>query len=69
MPPMQQRSASFIVRVWCEPYIEAGQNACDWRLSIEQVDAPGRLYSKDPSAIGEFIREWIERAGGVEPLR
>jgi hypothetical protein len=63
MPPTQPRSASFIVRLWHEPHGEREQNPSDWRLSIEEIDTPGRFYFKDPHAIGEFIRDWIERCG------
>lgn len=58
---LEHRSASFIVRVWCEPD-RAAESAAnfEWRGSIEHLDSGRRSYFRELSAIVEFIRECIE---------
>ena len=61
MPLFERQSASFIVRVWCEPDRLADSNApLEWRGSIEHIDSGRRVYFRDLHAIEDFVRICIE---------
>jgi hypothetical protein len=66
MPTTQLRSA-FIVRVWCEPDGAASPAGGEWRLSIVEAGSERCTYFENPSAIGEYLRDWIERHRGARP--
>lgn len=60
MALLEDRSAAFIVRIWCEPDPGASPPLV-WRGSVEHVASGRRVYVRDFVAIEAFIRPHVER--------
>lgn len=60
MPLLEDPSAAFIVRVWCEP---SGTSAASshWRGSIEHVLSGQRAFFLDLGRIAEFIEPYLDQ--------
>lgn len=59
---LEDRTASFIVRIWCEPN-ELGAASGEWRGSIEHVPSGRRGFFRDLGAIGQFMKPYLEQLG------
>lgn len=68
MPLFEDRSAAFIVRVWCESGETPGAVRA-WRGSIEQVDSGERSFFTELDAVIAFMRPRLVRLGIEEPMR
>jgi hypothetical protein len=63
MALLEDRSASFIVRVWCES--GAGLEVQAWRGSVEHVGSGDRVFFSELDAMLCFMRPHL-RALGIE---
>ena len=68
MPLFEDRSAAFIVRVWCESGEVPGAVRA-WRGSIEQVDSGERSFFTELDAVIAFMKPHLVRLGIEEPMR
>lgn len=64
MPLLEDRTAAFIVRIWCESRESPGAEV--WRGSIEHVGSGQRAYFRELDAVTRFLQPHIE-AFGVDP--
>ncbi|WP_397573156.1 hypothetical protein [Silanimonas sp.] len=64
MPLLEDRTAAFIVRIWCESRESPGAEV--WRGSIEHVGSGQRAYFRELDAVTRFLQPHIE-ALGVDP--
>lgn len=62
MALLEDRTAVFIVRIWCEGDVSADP-AADWRGSVEHVQTGKRSFFRHLEAIVEFMRPHLERIG------
>jgi hypothetical protein len=69
MPLFEDRSAAFIVRVWCESGGEVPGAVRAWRGSIEHVATGERSFFMDLDAVTAFMRPHLVRLGIDEPNR
>jgi hypothetical protein len=68
MPLFEDRSAAFIVRVWCESG-EAPGAVRAWRGSIEHVASGERSFFTELHAVITFMRPHLVRLGIEDPAR
>lgn len=68
MPLFEDRSAAFIVRVWCESGETPGAVRA-WRGSIEHVASGERSFFTELDAVTAFMRPHLVRLGIDEPMR
>ena len=62
MALLEDRTAVFIVRVWCEGG-DANNAVSEWRGSIEHVQSGQRTFFRHLEAIIEFIKPYLENIG------
>jgi hypothetical protein len=62
MALLEDRTASFIVRIWLESSSDASM-ICEWRGVIEQVGSSKKIYFRELNAIVEFIKPRLEEIG------
>ena len=62
----EEKSASFIIRVWREGGHKAGDTA-EWRGSIEQIESGEKSYFNDLGKIPNFMKPYIEAIGISTP--
>ncbi len=65
MALLDDRSAAFIVRVWCERGDEPSDGVRDWRGSIEHVESGERVFFRELASVNDFMTARL-RALGVE---
>jgi hypothetical protein len=68
MPLLEDHTASFIVRIWCESG-DSGAASGEWRGSIEHVSSGQRIFFRDLGAIGRFMKPHLEQLGIDTPSR
>lgn len=68
MPLFEDRSAAFIVRVWCESGETPGAVRA-WRGSIEHVASGQRSFFTELDVVTAFMRPHLVRLGIEEPTR
>ena len=68
MPLLEDHTASFIVRIWCESN-QSGSACAEWRGSIEHVPSGQRGFFRDLGAIGRFMKPHLEQLGIDTPSR
>lgn len=68
MPLFEDRSAAFIVRVWCESGEVPGAVRA-WRGSIEHVASGERSFFVELDAVIAFMTPHLVRLGIEEPMR
>ncbi len=59
MALLEDRSAAFILRVWCEPD-RSSRPSPVWRGSIEHVPSGRRVFFNECGAIVAFVRPYID---------
>ncbi|KAF1703638.1 hypothetical protein [Pseudoxanthomonas suwonensis] len=62
MALLEDRSAAFIVRIWCE----RGQNpgpGPEWRGSVEHVQSGQRMFFRHLDAVLDFMKPHLEGLG------
>lgn len=69
MPLFEDRSAAFIVRVWCESGGEVPGAVRAWRGSIEHVASGERSFFMNLDAVSAFMLPHLVRLGIEEPTR
>lgn len=69
MPLFEDRSAAFIVRVWCESGGELPAVVRAWRGSIEHVASGQRTFFTELDAVIAFMRPHLVALGIEEPGR
>src|SRR5262245_32618546 len=62
MALLEDRTASFIVRIWRET-AELPASACEWRGSIEHVASGQRAFFRDLPAILEHMKPHLQQLG------
>ena len=55
MALLEDRTAAFIVRIWCERGDENGESA-EWRGSIEHVQSGDRTFFRHLESVAEFMK-------------
>lgn len=68
MPLFEDRSAAFIVRVWCESGEVPGAVRA-WRGSIEHVASGERSFFTELHAVIAFMRPHLQALGIEDPAR
>ncbi len=68
MPLFEDRSAAFILRIWCESGELPGVVRA-WRGSIEHVASGERSFFTELDAVIAFITPHLRRLGIEEPTR
>jgi len=68
MPLFEDRSAAFIVRVWCESGELPGVVRA-WRGSIEHVGSGERSFFTELDDVTAFMKPHLVRLGIAEPTR
>lgn len=68
MPLFEDRSAAFIVRVWCESGETPGEVRA-WRGSIEHVGSGERTFFTELDGVITFMKPHLVRLGIAEPTR
>jgi hypothetical protein len=68
MPLFEDRSAAFIVRVWCESGETPGAVRA-WRGSIEHVASGQRSFFTELDVVIAFMQPHLTQLGITEPLR
>jgi hypothetical protein len=68
MPLFEDRSAAFIVRVWCESG-EVPGSVRAWRGSIEHVGSGARAFFTELDGVTAFMKPHLVRLGIEEPTR
>jgi hypothetical protein len=68
MPLFEDRSAAFIVRVWCESGDEPDAVRA-WRGSVEHVASGERSFFTELDAVIAFMKPHLVRLGIEEPTR
>ena len=69
MPLFEDRSASFIVRVWCESGDGEPGSVRAWRGSIEHVPSGQRAFFQELDAVLAFMKPHLFALGIEEPDR
>lgn len=69
MPMFEDRSASFIVRVWCEIGDARARSVPAWRGSIEHVPSGQRAFFQELEAVTAFMKPHLVALGITEPDR
>ena len=69
MPLFEDRSASFIVRVWCESGDGEPGSVRAWRGSIEHVPSGQRAFFQELDAVIAFMKPHLFALGIEEPDR
>lgn len=69
MPLFEDRSAAFIVRVWCESGGEVPGAVRAWRGSVEHVATGERSFFTELDAVIAFMRPHLVKLGIEEPTR
>jgi hypothetical protein len=69
MPLFEDRTASFIVRVWCESGDALASSLPTWRGSIEHVPSGQRAFFQELEAVMAFMRPHLIALGIDEPDR
>lgn len=69
MPLFEDRSASFIVRVWCESGDAGGRAVRAWRGSIEHVPSGQRAFFQELNAVIAFMKPHLIALGIEQPDR
>lgn len=69
MPLFEDRSASFIVRVWCESGGDPLGAVRAWRGSIEHVSSSQRVFFQELDAVIAFMKPHLVALGIDEPNR
>jgi hypothetical protein len=69
MDLLEDRSASFIVRMWCEGGAGSDVKAQVWRGSVEHVGSGERVFFSELAAMLGFMRLHWEALGIEAPLR
>jgi hypothetical protein len=62
MALLEDRTASFIVRIWRET-AELPSRTCEWRGSIEHVASGQRAFFRDLPAILEYMKPHLQQLG------
>jgi hypothetical protein len=62
MALLEDRTAVFIVRVWCERG-DADSALSEWRGSVEHVQSGQRTFFRYLEAIIEFMKPYLENIG------
>jgi hypothetical protein len=65
MALLDDRSAAFIVRVWCERGDGPGDRVRDWRGSIEHVESGERIFFRELHVMTEFMSRRLQALGVV----
>ncbi|MCA1714583.1 MAG: hypothetical protein LC715_05530 [Gammaproteobacteria bacterium] len=66
MALLEDRTAVFIVRVWCERGdidTQANQPMPEWRGSVEHVQSGQRMFFRNLDAVCEFMKPHLESIG------
>jgi hypothetical protein len=69
MALLDDRSAAFIVRVWCECGDPPRDEVRDWRGSIEHVETGERVFFRELAAVIEFMTAHLKALGVESPNR
>jgi len=69
MPLLEDRCASFIVRVWCENGDAGLGSVRVWRGSIEHVTSGQRAFFQELDAVVAFMKPHLVALGIDEPSR
>ncbi len=69
MPLLEDRSASFIVRVWCESGDGQARTVRAWRGSVEHVASGQRVFFRELDAVIAFMKPHLVALGIEEPDR
>jgi hypothetical protein len=69
VPLFEDRSASFIVRVWCEKGDRDARSVPIWRGSIEHVPSGQRGFFQELDAVTAFMKPHLLALGIDEPNR
>ena len=69
MPLFEDRSASFIVRVWCESGDAEARSVRAWRGSIEHVPSGQRAFFQELDAVIAYMKPHLVALGIEEPNR
>ena len=69
MPLFEDRSASFIVRVWCESGDGEARTVRAWRGSIEHVPSGQRMFFQELDAVIAVMKPHLVALGIEEPNR
>lgn len=62
MPLFEDRTAVFIVRVWCERG-DGDAAVTEWRGSVEHIQSGKRAFFRHLDAVLEFVRPHLESIG------
>ncbi|WP_226469192.1 hypothetical protein [Luteimonas panaciterrae] len=62
MALLEDRTAAFIVRVWCERG-DADSASCEWRGSVEHVQSGQRVFFRHLEAVLEFMKPHLHDIG------
>lgn len=66
MALLQDRTAAFVLRVWCET-----RHGCvpplEWRGTIEHVPSGRRLCFRDMAAVAAFVQPYIDALLSDDP--
>lgn len=63
MPLFEDRSASFIVRVWCESGDARSRTVRAWRGSVEHVPSGQRAFFQELDAVIAFMKPHLAALG------
>ena len=69
MALLDDRSAAFIVRVWCERGDGPGGDVRDWRGSIEHVESGERVFFREFASVNAFMTARLHALGVDAPNR
>ena len=69
MALINDRSAAFIVRVWCEHGDQPARGVRDWRGSIEHVESGERAFFRELNAVPSFMDRHLRTLGIEAPNR
>jgi hypothetical protein len=69
MALLEDRSAAFIVRVWCESGEHPGGEVRAWRGSAEHVASGERVFFSELEAVLVFMKPHLQALGIDEPNR
>ncbi|QSX77002.1 hypothetical protein [Agrilutibacter solisilvae] len=62
MTLLEDRTAVFIVRIWCERG-DGESAASEWRGSVEHVDSGQRVFFRHLDAVQEFMKPHLQGIG------
>lgn len=63
MALLDDRSAAFIVRIWCERGDGPDARVRDWRGSIEHIESGERVFFRELAVATEFIGRRLQALG------